>query len=48
MTIDSKPQPDSTEGPAASDKRGETDAVTSPHPNLEKEEDEAARLGDFA
>ena len=45
MTIAPKPQPETTEAPAAPD---DTPAVTTTHPDLEKEEEEAARLGDFA
>jgi hypothetical protein len=48
MTTESRPEPAATETPAPSDKDGETQAVITTHPNLEREEDEAARLGDFA
>ena len=48
MTTESKPGTDSTETSDPSQKDGENAAVTTTHPNLEQEEEEAARLGDFA
>ena len=50
MTMKPKPgnEPDSNDMAGPLDKDGEAANVTTTHPNLEAEEDEAARLGDFA
>ena len=48
MTTECRPQSDPAETPDISGEDGDTDAATTPHPTLEQQEEEAARLGDFA
>jgi hypothetical protein len=50
MTIKPRPgnQPDSNDMADAFAKDGESSNAATPYPNLEAEEEEAAKLGDFA
>jgi hypothetical protein len=50
MTINSKPgnQPDPDDMSGMSDTDGKAQKPKTAHPDLEQEEEEAARLGDFA